>query len=116
VLAGAVPLVRFLLDHGASPRRKDAIAVRFAIKRRDLALVRMLVEPLDVPLGGRRSGKRRKLVDRVPVNSEMLRLAVRCGARDIAEYLMNEKGCAPDLRTLSLLRYGLKVIYIIARH
>jgi hypothetical protein len=105
VLAGAVPLVRFLLDHGASPRRRDAIAVRFAIKRRDLVLVRMLVEPPEVPLGERRTGKRRKLNDRIQVNSEMLKLAVRCDARDIAEYLINEKGCVPDLKTLSLLRY-----------
>ena len=105
VLAGAVPLVRFLLDRGASPRRKDAIAVKFAIKRRDLTLVRMLVEPPEAPLGERRTGKRRKLNDRVQVNSEMLKLAVRCDARDVAEYLINEKGCVPDLRTLSLLRY-----------
>jgi len=27
---------------------------------------------------------------------------VMCGAQDIAEYLMNEKGCVPDLGTLSL--------------
>jgi hypothetical protein len=102
VSAGAVPLVRFLLDHGASPRRRDALAVRMAIKRRDLSLVRLLVEPPDE----RRTGKRRKLADRVKVTAEMLRLAVMCGAQDIAEYLMNEKGCVPDLRTLSLLRYG----------
>ena len=113
VLAGAVPLVRFLLDHGASPRRKDAIAVRFAIKRRDLALVRLLVEPPEVTPGERRPGKRRRLIDRVQVSSEMLTLAVRCGARDIAEYLMNEKGCVPDLRTLSLLRYELQSIHVV---
>ena len=45
VYAGAVPLVRFLLDHGSSPRRRNALSVRLAIKRRDLALVRMFVEP-----------------------------------------------------------------------
>jgi hypothetical protein len=106
VSAGAVPLVRFLLDHGASPRRRDALAVRIAIKRRDLSLVRLLVGPPDAPPDERRTGKRRKLADRVKVTSEMLRLAVMCGAQDIAAYLMNEKGCVPDLRTLSLLRYG----------
>lgn len=105
VSAGAVPLVHFLLDHGASPRRRDALAVRIAIKRRDLSLVRLLVEPPDEPPDERRAGKRRKLADRVKVTSEMLRLAVMCGAQDIAEYLMSEKGCVPDLRTLSLLRY-----------
>jgi hypothetical protein len=77
-----------------------------AIKRRDLSLVRLLVEPPDTPPDERRTGKRRKLADRVKVTSEMLRLAVMCGAQDIAEYLMNEKGCVPDLGTLSLPRYG----------
>ncbi|KAF8501726.1 hypothetical protein F5888DRAFT_1632553 [Russula emetica] len=101
--ACAIPLVRFLLDHGASPRRRDALAIRIAIKRRDLSLVRLLIDPADAPPDERRTGKRRKLADRVKVTSEMLRLAVTCGARDIAEYLMNEKGCVPDLITLSLL-------------
>jgi hypothetical protein len=112
VSAGAVPLVRFLLDHGASPRRRGALAVRMAIKRRDLSLVRLLVEPPDAPPDERRTGKRRKLADRVKVTSEMLRLAVMCGAQDIAEYLMNEKGCVPDLRTLSLLRYGVVFFFV----
>ena len=113
VSAGAVPLVRFLLDHGASPRRRDALAVRIAIKRRDLSLVRLLVEPPDAPPDERRAtNKRRKLADRVKATSEMLRLAVMCGAQDIAEYLMNEKGCVPDLRTLSLLRYEEVFVFV----
>jgi ankyrin repeat protein len=105
VSAGAVPLVRFLLDHGASPRRRDALAVRIAIKRKDLALVRLLVEPPDAPPDERRTGKRRRLADRVQVSTEMLNLAMMCRACYIAEYLMNEKGCVPDLTTFSLLRY-----------
>jgi hypothetical protein len=84
-----------------------------AIKRRDLALVRLLVEPPDVPRDERRTGKRRKLADRVKVTSEMLRLAVMGGARDIAEYLMNEKGCVPDVRTLSLPRYGMFIFILL---
>jgi len=67
--------------------------------------VRLLVEPPDVPPEERRTGKRRKLADRVKVTSDMLKLAVVCGAQDIAEYLMNEKGCVPDISTLSSLRY-----------
>ena len=106
VYVGAVPLVRFLLDHGASPRLGKALSVKLAIKRRDLALVRLLVEPPDVCPEERRAGKRRKLADRVQVDSEMLKAAVARGAQDIAEYLMNEKGCVPDLETLFLLRYG----------
>jgi hypothetical protein len=106
VSAGAMPLVRFLLDHGASPSRRNALAVKIAIKRRDLALVRLLVEPPDACPEERRRGKRRRLSDRVQVDAEMLRLAVTCGAQDIAEYSMNEKGCVPDLETIYLLRYS----------
>lgn len=113
VSAGAVPLVHFLLDHGASPRRRDALAVRIAIKRRDLSLVRLLVEPPDTPPGERRPGKRRKLADRTKVTQDMLRLAVTCGAQDIAEYLMNEKDCVPDLRTLLLLRYARVYVFLL---
>jgi hypothetical protein len=105
VNVGAVPLVRFLLEHGASPGRRKALSVKLAIKRRDLALVRLLVEPPDVCPGERKRGKRRRLADRVQVDSEMLKYAITCGAHDIAEYLMHEKGCMPDLETLSLLRY-----------
>ena len=105
VNVGAMPLVRFLLEHGASPGRRKALSVKLAIKKRDLALVRLLVEPPDVCPGERKRGKRRRLADRVQVDSGMLKYAVTCGAHDIAEYLMHEKGCMPDLETLSLLRY-----------
>ena len=70
------------------------------------ALVRLLVEPPDVCPEKCRAGKRRKLADRVLVNLDMLKSAATRGAQDIAEYLMNEKGCVPDLETLFLLRYG----------
>ena len=105
VNVGAMPLVRFLLEHGASPARRKALSVKLAIKKRDLALVRLLVEPPDVCPGERKRGKHRRLADRVQVDSEMLKYAITCGAHDIAEYLMREKGCMPDLETLSLLRY-----------
>ncbi len=92
VKAGAMPLVRFLLEQGASPCSKDALAVRLAVKRRNLDLVRLLI---DSSKGSSRE---------VEVDSNMLKLAVKLGARDIAEYLMNEEGCVPDLETISLLR------------
>ena len=94
VKAGAMPLVRFLLGQGASPCTEDALAVRLAIKRRDLDLVRLLIDSS--------KGSSRK----VEVNSDMLRLAVKVGARHIAEFLLNEKGCVPDLEVISLLRNG----------
>ena len=98
VFVGAVPVVRFLLEHGASPCRRGALPVKIAIRRRDLALVRLLVEPPEAPPDGHE-----KVADRVQVTSEMLKIAVISRAHDIAEYLVNEKGCVPDLETLSYL-------------
>ena len=49
VSAGAVPLVCFLLEHSASPRQRDTLAVRIVIKRRDLSMVCLLVEPPGAP-------------------------------------------------------------------
>jgi hypothetical protein len=71
-----------------------------AIRQKDLALVRMLIEREDKETG---TGKKRKLEDRVQVNPEMLKVAVKCDARDIVTYLTQEKGCVPDLRTLHIL-------------
>lgn len=89
-----MPLVRFLLERGASPCSKDALAVRLAVKRRDLDLVRLLI---DASKGSCSS-------EEVEVDSSMLKLAVKLGAWDIAEYFMNDKGCIPDLETISFLR------------
>ncbi|KAI0368812.1 hypothetical protein BV20DRAFT_1044853 [Pilatotrama ljubarskyi] len=47
--------------------------------------------------------KRRKLGDRVSVTPDMLKVAVKCDARDIAEYLMREKGCVPDMQTVLMM-------------
>ncbi|KAI0649453.1 hypothetical protein C8Q79DRAFT_999220 [Trametes meyenii] len=126
VYAGSTELVRFLLKHGASPDCKNHLAVVVAIRRKSLSLVRMLIER-DGPgassesslSSGRRkrkrsdegesqgktsnNAKRRKLGDRVVVNPEMLKAAVKCNARDIVEYLMREKGCVPDMQTVLMM-------------
>jgi hypothetical protein len=99
VRAGFLPLIRFLLDHGASPGCKNALSIRVAIRLQDLPLVRMLIER-NAYAG---KGKKRKLPDRVQVSPFMLKTAVQCDARDIVEYFVKEKGCAPDLQTLQLL-------------
>ncbi|KAH7928251.1 hypothetical protein BV22DRAFT_1192961 [Leucogyrophana mollusca] len=106
VHAGFVPLIRFLLDHGASPQFKNNLPVLVAIHRKDLALVRLLIERTesDLPAGEtKRKGKKRKLEDRVSVTPEMLKTAVKSGARDIVEYFTREKGCVPDMQTLLML-------------
>lgn len=107
VQVGFVPLVRFLLDHGATPTWKGSLAIIIAIHRKDLELVRMLVERTDTETSsskGKGNGKRRKLEDRVEVTPEMLRAAIKCKAQDIVEYLTREKGCIPDMQTLLLMR------------
>ncbi|KZP00379.1 hypothetical protein CALVIDRAFT_595201 [Calocera viscosa TUFC12733] len=106
VRASHLPLVRLLLQHRANPGLKDGVAVKIAIAKRDLGLVRLLVERSDTGKGGRegRKGrKRRRLQDRVEVNPGMLQLAVKLDARDIVQYLM-EKGCVPDMKTLKMVR------------
>ena len=132
VAAGFVPLVKFLLEQGASPACKGSIAVHAAIRRKSLPLVKMLIEPDTTPVihansigkgvgdsfhagkGKRqrqedvqlvkRSSKRRRLEDRVPVDQQMLRTAVACDARDIVKYFMDEKFCMPDMQTVRLMR------------
>lgn len=140
VLADFVPLIAFLLEHGADPRLKRAIAVNVAIQMHDLGLVKMLVErghtpstytPSSVPRSsspGRRAGcdegvnaglmdgspekgddekvasgaKKRKMEDRVKVTPALLHTAVKHRATHIANWMMHEKGCMPEMSTLSL--------------
>lgn len=72
-----------------------------AIRRKDLSLVKMLIEREAELKHGK--GKKRRLGDRMHVNNDMLRMAVKCDARDIVQYFTEEKGCIPDLKTLSTL-------------
>lgn len=71
-----------------------------AIRQKSLPMVKMLIERT---ASGKSGMKKRRLEDRVPVNPEMLKLAVKCKARDIVIYLTQEKHCSPDMQTLSLL-------------
>lgn len=126
VFVGHLPLIRFLLDHGADPGCKDGLPIMVAIKKGDLSLVKLLIEPDSSPVvnvedghdehDGKRQrttnagtgakpnrAKRRKLEDRVRISSEMLKTAVRSDARAIVEYFMNEKGCVPDMQTLMMM-------------
>ncbi|KAG2341404.1 hypothetical protein BDR05DRAFT_983747 [Suillus weaverae] len=108
VQVGFVPLVHFLLDHGASPRCKNNLPILVAVYRKDLSLVRLLVERVECreldPEVLKQKGKRQILEDRVQVTPEMLKVAVKLDARDIVEYFMKDKGCVPDLKTLLMMR------------
>ncbi|KAG5722990.1 High-affinity glucose transporter [Termitomyces sp. T112] len=106
VHAKFIPLIRFLLDYGAEPQCKNCLAIFVAIRQKDLALVKLLIERDDSSYTdclGTGKRKRRKLEDRVVVNSAMLKAAVKCDARDIVDYMAREKGCIPDMQTLHMM-------------
>ncbi|KAJ7650408.1 hypothetical protein FB45DRAFT_731527, partial [Roridomyces roridus] len=102
VHAGFVPLVRLLLEQGASPARKGGLAVLVAIRQKNLGLVRLLIERSD-GAQSRGKNKRRKLEDRMEVTPDLLKAAVKAKARDIVDYFTQEKGCVPDMQTLQML-------------
>jgi len=57
------------------------------------------------PQKRKKSGKRRRLDDRMEVNATLLRLAVEADARDIVELFL-AKGARPDMATLQRMRIG----------
>ncbi|CAL1716855.1 unnamed protein product [Somion occarium] len=129
VAAGHTPLIRFLLEHGANPGCKGGLAVKVAIQQKDLELVKLLIERdgsvpvLEAPKDRKKArveirdgpspkgktmskpnrAKKRRLEDRLAVTQDMLKIAVRCDARSIVEYFMNEKGCVPDMQTIMMM-------------
>jgi hypothetical protein len=120
VHARHMPLIQLLLDMGASPACKGGIAIKVAIKQKNLKVVRMLIEREErrrvfssaTTLARESSGRQKKqgqeerrLEDDVEVPAQsMLELAVKCNARDIIDYLAWEKGVVPDMQTLKRLR------------
>ncbi|KAF9007616.1 hypothetical protein BDQ17DRAFT_1351019 [Cyathus striatus] len=107
VHARFVPLIRFLLDQGASPSCKRNMAVVIAIRQRDLQIVKVLIEREDKGDKSKETkksnSKKRKLEDRVELTSDMLKVAVKRNARDIVHYLSMEKGVVPDMQTLQMM-------------
>ncbi|TFK75144.1 hypothetical protein BDN72DRAFT_832455 [Pluteus cervinus] len=103
VHAQFIPLISFLLEHGASPMHKKGLAVTVAIRQRNLPLVKMLIEREDHSFRKEKQvhGKRRRLQDRIEATGDMLKAARNVEAWDIVNYLMNEKGVVPDIMTLS---------------
>jgi hypothetical protein len=102
-------LVEFLLRRGADPRNSDEFAVRAAVQKKDLRMVRLLVEPFEdesneqpddsLPLPSPRSRKRPraeeatpKRKDRVPINQTHVQLALEHGTPEIVDYFVHEKG------------------------
>jgi hypothetical protein len=94
------------LDHHASPKCHDRLAVKVAIRKKDLELLKLLVErsPSDQDSGTRdgKQGwkKRRKLSDRVRLDADLLNVAIGAGASDIVNFLYEEKGVVPNMETV----------------
>jgi hypothetical protein len=85
------PLVKFLLDKGASPESKGGIAVKIAIRLKDLDMFKMLVESWpDI--------KSRDM----EIAKSMMELAILSGASDIVEFY-REKGVVPNMGVLKKL-------------
>ncbi|KAF8905036.1 hypothetical protein CPB84DRAFT_1845123 [Gymnopilus junonius] len=97
VHAKFMPLVQFLLQHDASPKHREGLAVKVAIRQKDLEMVKTLVERSAMK---QKKGKRRKIEDRLELDSSMLRIAVTSKAKDVVEYLYREKNVLPDVQTL----------------
>ncbi|KAG8910423.1 hypothetical protein FRC01_006346 [Tulasnella sp. 417] len=87
------PLVDLLLAHGANPLQKLGVAIKFAIGRKDERMVKRLM-----------SKCRPSNLKFTNVGEELLTYAVKVDAKAIAYFLIREKGIAPTLQTLKLLR------------
>ena len=85
------PLVKFLLDKGASPKSRDGIAVKIAIRLKDLDMFELLVKSWpDI--------KSRDM----EIAKSMMELAILSGAGDIVEFY-REKGVVPNMGVLKKL-------------
>ncbi|KAH8822913.1 hypothetical protein DL96DRAFT_324487 [Flagelloscypha sp. PMI_526] len=96
-VSGFTDLVEFLLDNGASPKMKDNLAALVAIRAKNLQMLKLLVEPKRDPL---RRGKRKKMDDRMELTPAMAHAAAKSGANDILNWMVQEKGCKLEMRTL----------------
>jgi hypothetical protein len=94
VHAQFIPLVKFLLDKGASPECKDGIAVKIAIRLKDLDMFKMLV--IRWPRPGMNSR------DREIAESKMMELAISSGASSIVKFYRG-KGIVPNMVALRKL-------------
>ena len=90
VQAEFISLVEFLL-HGAHRGWPDYSTVKVAIGKKNLKLVKMIIEDEDLSVIRR---------DGISVKHFLLDAAIECDARDIVKYLMEEHGCIPLFKDL----------------
>lgn len=85
-------LAEWLLQRGADPGLRDSLAVVAAVERRDLKMVKLLVEPFENGVSPSGLAKRRRVADRVSVGPNLVQKALTAGADDIVDYFVHEKG------------------------
>lgn len=76
--------------------------MKVAIRQKNLEMVKLLVERQE---SKKKKGKRRKIEDRLSLDSDMLKIAVMANAHDIVEYLYREKKILPDMLTLKKMTF-----------
>jgi len=99
----SIDLIRFLLDRGADPALRGALAIKVAIQKKDLKLVKMLIEYEEKVVLEDVTRKKKKVADRVTVTPTMLDMAVKADARHIVRYFMEEKGAIPSMKALLVI-------------
>jgi hypothetical protein len=79
----SLELTRYLLSKGADPAANDEYAVRLAVIKKDLGLVKLLIEPEEddetkVGTVKNSNGKRRRVQDRMQVTEKLCELDDEC--------------------------------------
>ncbi|WVR06560.1 hypothetical protein IAU60_003591 [Kwoniella sp. DSM 27419] len=108
VLTSNYDLVTYLLSHGADPGIKDCFALDIAITKKDLRMVKLLVErdpaglpPTPSPVKTNPiKGKKAKLTDRVEIGTKLVEKAFQKGSKDIINYFVYEKKALPPLQSI----------------
>lgn len=99
VMSGHEPLVRLLLTHGADPNLKSGLALEIAINRKDLKMIKLLVE-MPIQRDGSSAASQ---TGGIIIHPATLNLAMKCGHRDIIDYLVRKSGAMPSLDSIMAL-------------
>ena len=105
------PIIELLLQNGADPGRKKALAVQVAILNREVEIVKLLVEAMEI--FGKRpvttttakastSAAAGTPPEKLKMGDLLLARALRCDATDIVDWLVSEKGCVPSTQVLEM--------------
>lgn len=103
-------LVRMLVERGCTSSTTSTSMTMPSFSSRRTSFGRR-IEAAEAEAGVGKSGenvasggaKRRRMEDRMKVTPALLQTAVRHDAMDIVDWMMRDKGCVPDMKTISLM-------------